>query len=702
MILGLYCISLGLHICANASGRSTHQAPFKNELSLISLDVPPDPSGSGEPFLPTDVDASNPERLFETLRDKLKPKFPPLDVLPCANVQVVQFKACPKQGTKTCSACKLVSYCSKVCYSIACAAKNHWRIHKRDCKNQLKSDDWKPAWVVERRFPTSFFIETNLPASLSAESLRAQMTEFDSGLCLWGNMPAVDLINLAENEKDKSLDLSIALVASGDLRHVVRTISALPEDYSGHLQVLLNDVCPPVVARNIVILLILGTVPDETMAVDIALHFWYSVFMPAEYSTNIMAIVASFLLRANTNPEDQQPLGQRSSLDCLITEQLGQLFRHFGMSTILSMAEAQNEYDRVRTASSRGDYRDRMLARLKPSHRLAFQEFRRFGIVLPFGAMNAHFNVPNASLFSLNGKWLQTDYADPLAGWDIGEILDAGTAQGAQPEDIYGCLYFFLSHELRTFARRLRELHISFRVVATDATILSRVIREDGLSGFGIPASARFDRIDVSNIFDLNYVGIRDVLTHWGPLLKESRTAALVGYFMNWAMIQPDGRACSAGDIESKKLIRALIEKGRFPGLGPNSQILDPRTSFAEPARLYLMGVLGDLHIGLVQVGDELNAMYDNSKAFAQYLKHQKLEDILRKTRLKLRKKHTIVPHGRFAVTILVSQRYKVPLDAAPNTLPDFSDNETWYQYVRLVLSYSHWFELTQTGWYFS
>jgi len=103
----------------------------------------------------------------------------------------------------------------------------------------------------------------------------------------------MDLINLGKNENDASQDLSIALIglcwfscycghriitsaASGDLRHVVETINSLPDDYSGHLQVLINDVTLPVVARNIAILLILGTVSDETMAADIALHFWYS------------------------------------------------------------------------------------------------------------------------------------------------------------------------------------------------------------------------------------------------------------------------------------------------------------------------------------------------------------------------------------------------------------------------------------------
>ncbi|KAJ8587573.1 hypothetical protein M405DRAFT_863636 [Rhizopogon salebrosus TDB-379] len=614
-------------------------APMQNTSTTSSLiSVPPDPSTSSDPILDTDFDPSHPERLFKTLC-KVKPKFLPLEMLPCANVHTTKFKICPKWGTKACSACKLVSYCCKECQ------ENHWPIHKHNCKNPLKSNDWKPAWVIESRFPTSFFSDPG-------ESFAMQAGEFGVGLSLWGNVPAIDLINLAKNEKDASQDFSIALVASGDLRHIVQTINTLPRDYSGHLQVLINDRCLPVVARNIAILLVLGTISDEAMAADVALHFWYSVFMPAEYCINVTAIIALFLLR-----KDSQPLGPRSSMDCLIPGEVKQLFREFGPSPRISMADAQNEYDRVRTASSRGDLRDRMYARLRPSHRLAFQEFRRFGIVLPFGAVNAHFNAPNGSLFSPEGKWLQTDYADPLEGWDISQILKAGKAHGAQPEDIYGCLYFFLSDQLRTFARRLREFHISFRVVSIEASHLSCIIREGVLSSFGIPASVCFDRIEVSNILDVNYLGTQVVLTHWGPLLKDTRTAALVGYFMNWTMVQPDGSVPNAGRSVAKELVSDFIKKGRFPGIEADGRVPDPR----------------DLQLGFFLVADDMNAVYDHSKAFSQFLKQQRLEDVLRKTKLKLRKMRTIVPH-----------RYKVPLDAAPNAVPDFVDNENWYTYTQM------------------
>ena len=42
------------------------------------------------------------------------PKFPPLDILPCANVNVDRYAVCEKPGKLACSSCRLVSYCSKV------------------------------------------------------------------------------------------------------------------------------------------------------------------------------------------------------------------------------------------------------------------------------------------------------------------------------------------------------------------------------------------------------------------------------------------------------------------------------------------------------------------------------------------------------------------------------------------------------------
>ena len=138
--------------------------------------------------------------------------------------------------------------------------------------------------------------------------------------------------------------------------------------------------------------------------------------MPMEYRLRILSIVSGLLKKGNSAGSIVAPLGPHSALTCLITPDVQRLLME-NVGPVMSPDQAQIEYKRVRKAPSRVDFRDRMYMMLKPSHRLAFLEYRRFGIILPFGALNAHCNVPNPSLFA-DGVWLQTDYADPLESWE--------------------------------------------------------------------------------------------------------------------------------------------------------------------------------------------------------------------------------------------------------------------------------------------
>ena len=178
---------------------------------------------------------------------------------------------------------------------------------------------------------------------------------------------------------------------------------------------MLNDHAPHVVVRNVVLLLLLGNISDETTAVNSALHFWYSAFMPSEYQLFISSEIGSFM-KTGANGIAGSDLGTASKLSCSLDPELREIFSQVSSSD-LSVEDAQAGYNAVREAPSRRDFRDRMYASLKPSHRVSFRRYRRFGIVLPFGAYNAHFNFPNRSLFTPTGRWLQTDYADPLEGW---------------------------------------------------------------------------------------------------------------------------------------------------------------------------------------------------------------------------------------------------------------------------------------------
>ncbi|KAF9239785.1 hypothetical protein BU15DRAFT_74324 [Melanogaster broomeanus] len=570
-------------------------------------------------------------------------RFAPLEHLPCANHNFENDVFCTKTPKFHCGACKLVSYCSQKC------EREHKNVHKRrasthrmlrllwdwltletDCNDPIRSNAWQDAYQGSESAP--------LPNKAS-ESVSPPP---------YGNLPAMDIINLQNNEQDKKRDFSLAFVASRDLCNVVRTVNALGSDYTGRLTILLNDISRPNVSRNIVLLLLLGSSPNDVVAADMALHFWYSVFLPEEYRLRILAILASVLQQ---RADKEQPLvvdlGQRSKLTCLVPLEITDQLLYTAGPTV-STAKARDEYERMRTTPARLDSRDRTFVGLKPSHRLAFLEFWRSGLVLPFGAANAHFTTPNVSLFSPSGDWAQNSVEDPLTSWDPKDVIKSGQSHGAQPEDIYGCLYFFLSEQLRTFAKRIRELHITFHVFSTDPSALAREISSGQHSTYGLTPSIRFNRIEVSNTIDGDCVGVQDVLRSWGPLLANGETAAIVGVLHNWTAIQKGGSVTSAGEDVVVRLIDKLMKAGRIsPGANPTTA-----TSMAER---------------------ELDAVYDNSKAFSEFLAAQGLRGVLRETKLKRRLKHKILPH-----------RVRMPIDAKSGDLPHLPDDETWYRYMRL------------------
>jgi len=246
----------------------------------------------------------------------------------------------------------------------------------------------------------------------------------------------------------------------------------------------------------------------------------------------------------------------------------------------------------------------------------------------------------------------------------VSAVIQTGKAHGAHPEDIYGCLYFFLSEQLRMCARRICKIKMSFSLFASDARLLPKDIHEGLISGCGIPPSIRFDRIEVSNILDANYVGINDVLLNWSSLMAESNTSVIVGYFMNWFTIQEDGRAQNASETIARSILRRVMDKAMVSIPAQSSNIL--RTDLSRwirskaachnPVRQivssYQLAYKGVYHLGLVGLQnamylltDDMDALYENSKPFSMFLKKRGLNEILRKAKLRLQGNHTIVPH---------------------------------------------------------
>ncbi|ODM16214.1 hypothetical protein SI65_08213 [Aspergillus cristatus] len=120
-----------------------------------------------------------------------------------------------------------------------------------------------PAWILESRTPS--FIGSGIGEQFGAKKY------------LWGNVPALDVLQLESNEgEDQAGDLRILFAASGDLRNIVKTVARLPRSYSHSLEITINDRDFEIVARNIILLLIALVVEKVDEAVDCIIHLWYS------------------------------------------------------------------------------------------------------------------------------------------------------------------------------------------------------------------------------------------------------------------------------------------------------------------------------------------------------------------------------------------------------------------------------------------
>ena len=62
--------------------------------------------------------------------------------------------------------------------------------------------------------------------------------------------------------------------------------------FRSNLTLVLNDFSPFLAGRNFLLLLLLGTMPDADMSAELALHLWYSAFLP-EYSSFKMSLAFS-------------------------------------------------------------------------------------------------------------------------------------------------------------------------------------------------------------------------------------------------------------------------------------------------------------------------------------------------------------------------------------------------------------------------
>ena len=94
-----------------------------------------------------------------------------------------------------------------------------------------------------------------------------------------------------------------------------------------------------------------------------------------------------------------------------------------------------------------------------------------------------------------------------------------------------------------------------------DARELAGNIQSGTYTSQGLLKNSTFDRIDVSNIIDAEYLGISNVLAEFSPLLnKANPCATIIGFSMNWV---PKQHNSEPGPAELGKLMRQLQKMGK-------------------------------------------------------------------------------------------------------------------------------------------
>ncbi|KFA69503.1 hypothetical protein S40285_05667 [Stachybotrys chlorohalonatus IBT 40285] len=231
--------------------------------------------------------------------------------------------------------------------------------------NKASKASWRPAWELEDREPA-----WNKP-----EAARNLYNTFGEETYLWGNPPAIDVLQLQQKEGVQyGKDIALLFSASGDLRNVDKIIVDLPTNVSQRVEVTIIDREFAVVALNATWLLLAltwqETAPASNLkAAESFIHLWYSAFIPAELYAqlhdNIKPLVTEVCAEFATEAfsvalEKTWNFQSGRTLRLVLTkEQWLKLKALFDTPETLSFERASSLRTAVTLAPGRADFRDR-------------------------------------------------------------------------------------------------------------------------------------------------------------------------------------------------------------------------------------------------------------------------------------------------------------------------------------------------------
>jgi hypothetical protein len=180
-------------------------------------------------------------------------------------------------------------------------------------------------------------------------------------------------------------------------------LNGVPKSFTGCCRVVINDVDFDVVARNAIMLLVAFQF-EPKKAADIMLHVWYSALLPREMigslQSSIKPLVQDICNKIKNKPEASLQAktwkkDTRSLRLVLEKSQWDKLLSYFEVPHGLTAVQAQDIRRSITLADDRKDYVERALLMKTPGQRVSIIQFRKDGLLLPFGAPRQKFDTPN-------------------------------------------------------------------------------------------------------------------------------------------------------------------------------------------------------------------------------------------------------------------------------------------------------------------
>ncbi|XP_022092711.1 uncharacterized protein LOC110980388 [Acanthaster planci] len=462
---------------------------------------------------------------------------------------------CEKTGDlKQCSACNNAWYCDAKCQ------RKNWAAHKSDCKS-----------IQEFIEDLSHELTKQYTELVKHDVTHTRERVLDPPY-YFGSTMAYDFLQLEQNEwadgineEETARDFNILSAGCGDLRNTVLTAASLPAKYRGKLSIVLNDLDPYVMARNVLFLYMMIRHSDSAGIATSLATIWYSLHI-SKTDYNLIKANLEKLIQADAKSLQEVTRGSVviSNKDLAELRKVWHGWNSLQCERIKSSSINLNKQRQavLEEIPFFGHELQLCYERLTPKEADDLKKWFQHGLFLPDNSLGRlPFNNP-----TLTGRKQQIIGAGTMVTEDFVYCIH----RNLTPFTAWDCLQVRQSTEGTTFSTT--AMYHNYVVQQLQKTIIlfaqGRLHIHILVSSFlDVPhhhqalQMAKFDRIFTSNLAD--YVGFRKLLKVLGSLVNpNNKNARLVTETMNWISLHvPEPNIWgSFSDIDIHELTKETMQ----------------------------------------------------------------------------------------------------------------------------------------------